>query len=119
MVAQPVKDLTLSQLWLTSLLCGKFNPWPGNFFIRYGMAKKLKSRKKQVKELCISFDPNISKIVLFDMKLIQISLRFFVFFFYTKSSKSSVYVTLLHVSVQKFTLATFQVLNSQTWLVVT
>ena len=33
LVAQQVEDLALSPLWLGPLMCGRFDPWPGNFCV--------------------------------------------------------------------------------------
>ena len=32
-MAQWIKDLVLSLLWLWLLLCHRFDLWPGNFFV--------------------------------------------------------------------------------------
>ena len=48
-VAQQVKDLALSLLWLRSLLwCCGFNPWPGNFCIPQVWPKKGGGYKERV-----------------------------------------------------------------------
>ena len=39
LVAQWVKDPSLSLLWLRSLLWRRFHPWPSNFYYAMGMAK--------------------------------------------------------------------------------
>ena len=41
-MAQWVKDLALSLLWLWLLLWGRFNPWPGNFYMPWAWPKKKK-----------------------------------------------------------------------------
>ena len=40
LVAQWVKDLALSLLWLWLLLWHKFSPWPGNFHMSWAGLKK-------------------------------------------------------------------------------
>lgn len=39
-MAQGVKDVVLSQLWLRSLLWCRFSPWPGNFYMVQTQGKK-------------------------------------------------------------------------------
>ena len=39
LVAQGIKDLVLSLLWLGYLLWRRFDPWPGNFFMLQGWPK--------------------------------------------------------------------------------
>ena len=41
LVAQWVKDLALSLLWLRSLLCQGFRPWPRNFHLLQMWPKKI------------------------------------------------------------------------------
>ena len=41
-MAQWVKDLVLSLLWLRSLLCCRFNCWPRNFHMPWTQPKKKK-----------------------------------------------------------------------------
>lgn len=41
-MAQGVKDVVLSQLWLRSLLWCRFSPWPGNFYMVQTQGKKKK-----------------------------------------------------------------------------
>ena len=49
LVAQWVKDLALSLLWLGSLMWCGFHPWPGNFCTLWEQPKK-KKKKKEKKE---------------------------------------------------------------------
>ena len=44
-MAQQVEDPALSLLWLGSLLCCGFAPWPGNFRMPVLLKKKKKERK--------------------------------------------------------------------------
>ena len=44
-MAQRVKDLVLSLLWLWLLLCHGFNLWPGNFGMPWDRQKKKKVSK--------------------------------------------------------------------------
>ena len=46
-MAQWVKDLTLSLLWLGSLLQCGFDPWPGKFRMLQDVARKKKKKKKK------------------------------------------------------------------------
>ena len=46
-MAQWVKDLALSLLWLGSLLWYHFGPWPGNFHVRGVQAKKKKKKERK------------------------------------------------------------------------
>ena len=48
-MAQWVKDLVLSRLWLGSLLWCRFDPWPGKF-TRCGVAEKKVDRCDDVTE---------------------------------------------------------------------
>ena len=50
LVAQWVKDLALSLLWLGSLMWCGFHPWPGNFCTLWEQPKKKKKRKKRKKK---------------------------------------------------------------------
>ena len=47
LVAQWVKDLGLSPLWLWSLLWFRFDPWPGNVYVLWAQPKKKKKKKKK------------------------------------------------------------------------
>ena len=53
-MAQQVKDLASSLLWLGSLLCCRFDPWPGNFHVPQVQEKKKKNKRKEKlhKDLC-------------------------------------------------------------------
>ena len=46
-VAQWVKDLAWSLLWLGSLLWCRFKPWLGNFHMLWAQPKKKKKKKKE------------------------------------------------------------------------
>ena len=46
-MAQWVKDLTLSLLWLGSLLQCGFDPWPGKFRMLQDVARKKKEEEKR------------------------------------------------------------------------
>ena len=46
-MAQQVKDLASSLLWLGSLLCCRFDPWPGNFHVPQVQEKKKKTKEKK------------------------------------------------------------------------
>ena len=48
-MAQQVKDLVLSLLWLWLLLWCRFDPWPGNFCMPQVQPKK-KKRERERKE---------------------------------------------------------------------
>ena len=43
LVAQRVKDLALSLMWLWLLLWCGFDPWPGNFHVLWAWPKKIYS----------------------------------------------------------------------------
>ena len=43
-MAQRVKDLVLSLLWLWLLLWRRFDPWPGNFHMPQAWQKKKKKK---------------------------------------------------------------------------
>ena len=43
-MAQQVKDLVLSLLWLKSMLLCGLDPWPGNFHMPQAQLKKKKNR---------------------------------------------------------------------------
>ena len=63
-MAQWVKDLVLSLLWLGSLLWHGFNPWPGNFRMPQVWPKKKK--KKGLGEMAawkISLGAYIQKMI--------------------------------------------------------
>ena len=47
-VAQWVKDLAWSLLWLGSLLWCRFKPWLGNFHMLWAQPKKKKKKKNSV-----------------------------------------------------------------------
>ena len=49
-MAQWVKDLTLSLLWLGSLLQCGFDPWPGKFRMLQDVARKKKKEEEKRKD---------------------------------------------------------------------
>ena len=42
-MAEQVKDPALTLLWLRPLLWHGLDPWPGNFHMPWGVAKKIKT----------------------------------------------------------------------------
>ena len=66
-----VKDLALSLKWLDSLLCGGFDPWPGQLPHAAGMGKKKK--KKLVFSLIYLVDSSVSFIKEYCSKMNEIS----------------------------------------------
>ena len=50
-MAQWVKDLALSLLWLMSLLSCGFNPWPGKFCMIYAQPKRKERKEKKIQNL--------------------------------------------------------------------
>ena len=56
LVVSAVKDLSLSMLWLRSLLCCRFDPWPGNFCMLQVQSKK---KKKKSSWMTLFFEPAI------------------------------------------------------------
>ena len=47
LVAKQVKDPVLPLLWLWLQLWCRFDPWPRNFHMLWGVAKKTKTKQKQ------------------------------------------------------------------------
>ena len=65
LVAQCVKDLALSLLWLRSLLWYGIDPWPGNFCMSQALPKTNKQTKTELKtqERVLAWRGKTAKII--------------------------------------------------------